>query len=86
MSSQQTNGLNPEQRTKLRVYLTDEVNKVLATEQGRAKQRNQAIEEALGQAYARTKVMLSDSARLQLFEEVVANLGGLGRLQPLDRR
>ncbi|MEX1071154.1 MAG: CpaF family protein [Anaerolineales bacterium] len=75
--------LNEAQLVKLRNYLTDEVNKALATESGRAKQRKQAIQEALEQAFAKTKVELSAAARAQLFEEVIAGLGGLGRLQPL---
>jgi pilus assembly protein CpaF len=83
MSSNQATALNDSQFVKLKAYLTDEVNKALATEAGRAKQREQAIHDALTQAYANTKVQLSEAARGQLFAEVSAKLGGMGPLQPL---
>jgi pilus assembly protein CpaF len=83
MSSNPATALSDSQFVKLRAYLTDEVNKALATESGRAKQREQAIQEALQQAYLKTKVQLNDAARGQLFDEVAAGIGGLGRLQPL---
>lgn len=83
MSSNPAAALSDSQFLKLRAYLTDEVNKALATESGRAKQREQAIQDALQQAFTKTKVQLNDTARGQLFAEVTAGIGGLGRLQPL---
>lgn len=74
--------LSTEQQGQLKAFLTEQVNRVLSTEAGRAKQRNQAIQEALASAYSQTKLQLNEAARLQLFDEVIAGLGGLGSLQP----
>ncbi len=83
MSASPTSALNTEQEAQLKTYLTNVVNTALATEKGRAKQRKQAIQEALDSAYSQTKLQLSESARTQLFDEIIAGLGDLGPLQPL---
>lgn len=80
-----TNGgaLSPEHQAKLKVYLCDEAVKALAAEPNKLKDPKAIIQDALAQAYTRTKLQLSESERNQIFNEVTVGLIGFGPLQPL---
>ena len=75
--------LRPEHQQKLKAFLSDEAAKALASENNKLKDPTEIIRDALSQAYARTKLQLSESEMNQIFNEISTGLIGYGPLQPL---
>jgi pilus assembly protein CpaF len=75
--------LSSENQIKLKSFLNDEAVKALAAETNKLKDPKETIQEALGKAYTRTKLQLTESDRNQMFSEITAGLLGFGPLQPL---
>ena len=76
-------GLVAPDYTKLREYLITTVTQDLGAVALTPEQRQKAVQERLGEAFARTKLVLSDSIRKRLFQDILDEITGYGPIQPL---
>jgi pilus assembly protein CpaF len=63
--------------------MEDELVRTLSEEKWKGKNQAAAAHEVLDLVFKKTKIQLSEPARIELFNELIAGLAGFGPLQPL---
>lgn len=81
--NQPGSSLNSIDQAKLKAYLINAVSREVESRPPSSRQRHEAIQQYLTQAYETTKLNLSESARNQIFKEIINEMLGFGPLQPL---
>ncbi|HEX7555754.1 MAG TPA: ATPase, T2SS/T4P/T4SS family, partial [Leptolinea sp.] len=81
--NQPGNSLNSIDQAKLKAYLINSVSREVESRPPSSRQRHEAIQQYLMQAYETTKLNLPESARDQIFKEIINEMLGFGPLQPL---
>jgi pilus assembly protein CpaF len=81
--NQPGNSINSIDQAKLKAYLINSVSREVEARPPSSRQRHEAIQQYLMQAYENTKLNLSESARNQIFKEIINEMLGFGPLQPL---
>jgi len=81
--NQPGSSLNSIDQAKLKAYLINSVSREVESRPPSSRQRHEAIQQYLMQAYETTKLNLPESARDQIFKEIINEMLGFGPLQPL---
>ncbi len=68
---------------KVKRYLVEAVSQAFESNPPPVRKRREFAEQVLQQAYARTKLRLPDTLRVQLFRDVLDEMLGFGPIQPL---
>jgi len=75
--------LNPTDLAKLKTYLINSISREIEARPPSPRQRREAIQQYLQQAYDSTRLNLPDAARNQIFKDILDEMLGFGPLQPL---
>jgi pilus assembly protein CpaF len=75
--------LNPPEQAKLKAFLINSISRELESRPPSPRQRREAIQQYIQQAYESTRLNLPESARNALYKEILDELLGFGPLQPL---
>ena len=78
-----TPGLAAPDYTKLRAYLISAITREMEAANPALDQRQAVISKSLAEAYAQTRLQLSDSIREKLFQDIRDEILGYGPIQPL---
>ncbi len=75
--------LNPADKAKLKAYLINSVSREIESRPPSPRQRREAIQQYMQQAFETTRLNLPEAARNQIFKEIIDEMLGFGPLQPL---
>lgn len=75
--------LSPTDQAKLKSYLINSISREMEARPPSPRQRREAIQQYLQQAYESTRLNLPDTVKKAIFKEILDELLGFGPLQPL---
>ncbi len=75
--------LSPTDQAKLKSYLINSISREMEARPPSPRQRREAIQQYLQQAYESTRLNLPENAKNAIFKEILDELLGFGPLQPL---
>jgi len=75
--------LNPTDQAKLKAYLVNSISREIEARPPSPRQRREAIQQYLQQAYESTRLNLPEQARNAIFKEILDEMLGFGPIQPL---
>ncbi len=75
--------LSPTDQAKLKSYLINSISREMEARPPSPRQRREAIQQYLQQAYESTRLNLPDTVKNAIFKEILDELLGFGPLQPL---